>query len=56
MAHTWYHDTELDGGILDIDEAATPGPSLKLLVVVVGGCRVAALWLTEEGRGLGGRA
>lgn len=53
MAHTWYDDTELDGGTLEIHEAATPGPSLKLLVVVVGGCRVEALWLTEEGRVLG---
>lgn len=51
MEHTWYDDTELDGGTLEIDERYTaPGPGLELRVVVVDGCRVEALWLTEEGR------
>lgn len=54
MDHTWYDDTELDGGTLEIRKrCTTPLAALKLLVVVVGGCRVEALWLTEEGRVLG---
>lgn len=51
MDHTWYDDKELDGGTPEIHEHHTaPGPALELRAVVVDGCRVKGLWLTEEGR------